>query len=152
MTIKLTLLSPRSVQSTVASEAKNQANSSSPPDYNYSFRLRTADGKFFRQLSDLEAIALFPAAFNAFLASGKDRVVVDDLPESLLNDVVAALRSAGWYTKIRSYADPSLTACSIALPYTTVAYFAVPYLNWSSKPFPPTFEEKLWKWLKSWFI
>lgn len=74
-----------------------------------------------------------------------------DMPESLLNDVSAALRSAGWYVRIRSYPDLS-TTCVIAVPYTTVAYFTEPYLVWSSKPFPLTFEEKVWRWLKSWFV
>jgi hypothetical protein len=152
MTIKLTLPSPRSVQSTVDPETKNQARNRLPFHDNYAFRLLTADGKLFRQLGKAEAIALFPATFNAFIASGKDRLCLHDIPERLLDNVLAALGSAGWYTKIRPYPDLSLAACTIAIPYTTGAYFTVPYLLWSSQPFPLTFEEKVWKWLKSWLF
>jgi hypothetical protein len=151
MTIKLNLPSPRSVQAAVHPETENQAGSWLSPNGDHVFRLLTADGKPFAQLGEAQGITLFPAAFGAYVASGKDCVTLRDIPASLLNDVSAALRSAGWYVRIRSYPDLS-TTCVIAVPYTTVAYFSEPYLIWSGKPFPLTLEEKVWRWLKSWFV
>lgn len=134
MVTKLNIPSPSSVQPT--------------PNPDLTYRLYAKDGRLIRQLGTAQAIFQFPAAFEEFIASGKNRIAMHDIPESLQADVLSALVEAGWYTKVQHFADPDII---VAVPYTMMGVHSIPYLSWSRKPFPPTIEERVWKWLKSWF-